>query len=70
MIRSQVRSALGKVLNPSSGAGTIGQIMVNVSSGLSLTQPQESKLKTTFQKIVFFILVQETDITAVGDLPC
>jgi hypothetical protein len=30
----------------SSGAGTIGQLVAGVPSGLSLTPPQETKLKT------------------------
>jgi hypothetical protein len=32
------------------GAGTIGQTVADVPSGLSLTPPQETKIKTTFQE--------------------
>jgi hypothetical protein len=33
--------------SPSSGAGTIGQLVADIPSGLSLTPPQETKKKTT-----------------------
>jgi hypothetical protein len=35
----------------SSGAGTIGQLVADVPSGLSLTPPQETKKKHNFRRI-------------------
>jgi hypothetical protein len=36
-----------------SGAGTIGQLVADVRSGLSLTPPQETKEKTTVKLRIF-----------------
>jgi Icc-related predicted phosphoesterase len=45
-VRAQVRSfGICTHHHLSSGADTIGQLVANVPSGLSLTQPQETKKK-------------------------
>jgi hypothetical protein len=45
----------------SSGAGTIGQLVTDVPSGLSLTPPQKTKKEKTFGENFYSILQDENE---------
>jgi hypothetical protein len=44
-----------------SGAGTIGQLVADISSGLSLTPPQDNKKKYTTSQETYYFSATETN---------